>query len=78
LQEKIKAYLPSHINVVGQGDIVATSLVDYLQRHPEMEQRLSQNNTQQFFTTTDDTADFDHHASQFFGAEVKSDYVSMR
>jgi glutamate racemase len=78
LHEKIKAYLPSHINVIGQGDIVATSLVDYLQRHPEMEQRLTKNNTQQFFTTTDDTADFDHHASLFFGGDVKSDYVSMK
>jgi glutamate racemase len=30
LQDKIKAHLPAHINVVAQGDIVATSLVDYL------------------------------------------------
>jgi glutamate racemase len=78
MQEKIKAYLPQHINVVGQGDIIAKSLVDYLQRHPEMEQQLSKSNTQQFFTTTDDTADFDHHASSFFGEEVKSAYVSMK
>lgn len=78
LQDKIKAYLPDNINIIAQGDIVAQSLVDYLQRHPEMETRLSKNNTQQFFTTTDDTADFDYHASLFFGAEVKSEFVSMK
>lgn len=78
LQEKIKAYLPSNINVVPQGDIVAHSLADYLRRHPEMESRLSKNGSQQFFTTTDDTADFDHHASLFFGEEVRSAYVSMK
>jgi glutamate racemase len=37
LQDKIKAYLPSNINVLAQGDIVAKSLTDYLQRHPEIE-----------------------------------------
>jgi glutamate racemase len=76
LHEKIKAYLPSHINVIGQGDIVATSLVDYLQRHPEIETKLSRSGTKYFFTTTDDTADFDHHASLFFSAPVKSTFVS--
>ncbi len=78
LQEKLDAYLPEHIKTVAQGDIVAKSLVDYLQRHPEMEQSISKNCTQQFFTTTDDTADFDVHASMFFNAPVKSQFVSMK
>ncbi|MEO6521185.1 MAG: glutamate racemase [Mucilaginibacter sp.] len=78
LQQKIKAYLPQNIQVVSQGDIVAQSLVNYLQRHPEMEQRLTKNGNQQFFTTTDDTADFDHHASIFYSEPVKSTYVQMK
>ncbi len=78
LQEKIEAYLPANIKVVAQGDIVAKSLADYLQRHPEIENKLTKTGQHQFFTTTDDTADFDHHASLFFGEEVKSDYVSMK
>jgi glutamate racemase len=53
------------IKVVAQGDIVAKSLVDYLHRHPEMETRLSKNGTNQFFTTTDDTADFDRNAETY-------------
>lgn len=78
IADKIKDYLPPGINVVSQGDIVADSLVNYLQRHPEMEQRISRGGKQSFFTTNDDTADFDHHASLFFGEEVKSNYVSMK
>jgi glutamate racemase len=78
IQDKINAYLPAHIKTVAQGDIVAKSLADYLQRHPDMEQSITQNGTQQFFTTTDDTADFDHHATMFFGAPVESNFVSMR
>jgi glutamate racemase len=78
LQEKINAYLPEKIKTVAQGDIVAKSLVDYLKRHPEIEQKITKNATQQFFTTTDDTADFDHHASLFFSAPVASKYAAMK
>ncbi|HTI57840.1 glutamate racemase [Mucilaginibacter sp.] len=78
LQDKIKAYLPENIKVVPQGDIVAASLQDYLQRHPEMEQRLTKNGSRQFFTTSDDTMDFDHHASIFFGEAVTSEYTALK
>ena len=78
LQEKIKAYLPGNIKVVPQGDIVAASLKDYLDRHPEIEEMLSKHSTQQFFTTSDDTLDFDHHASMFFGEPVKSVYIPLK
>ena len=77
LLDKIKAFLPAHVKAIPQGDIVAHSLVDYLQRHPEMESSLSKGNTQRFFTTSDDTADFDHYAELFFGAPVKSGYAEV-
>ena len=78
LQDKIKTYLPPHIKVVTQGDIVADSLVDYLKRHPEIKQNLTETGTCEFFTTTDDTTDFDQHASLFFSAPVTSQYVAMK
>ncbi|CAN5227151.1 glutamate racemase [soil metagenome] len=77
LQEKIRAYLPKDIQIVAQGDIVANSLVDYLHRHTEMEQTLSKDGTRRFFTTSDDTADFDHHAELFFSAPVQSAYIPV-
>jgi glutamate racemase len=78
LQEKIRSFLPGHINIVVQGDIVAKSLVDYLQRHPEMEGKLTKSGTQQFFTTSDDTRDFDHYAEIFFNGPVKSKYAEVK
>jgi len=78
IQQKITAYLPPNIRVVSQGDIVAKSLVDYLARHREMETRLTRGATQQFFTTTDDTADFDHYAELFFSAPVKSGFADVK
>jgi len=78
LYDKISAYLPEGIKIVSQGDIVAHSLVEYLKRHPEMDNNLSKNQTQRFFTTTDDTPDFDHHAQIFFSAPVKSSFAEVR
>jgi glutamate racemase len=78
LLKKIKRYVPEGVNLMPQGEYVAASLADYLQRHPEMEQRLSQNGHRQFYTTIDDTPEFDRHASLFFADNVKSEYVDVR
>lgn len=77
LQKKIAEFLPASINIVPQGDIVAASLVDYLIRHPEMDSLLSKNGAQSFFTTSDDTADFDHYAEIFFSGQVTSQYAEL-
>ena len=37
LCEKIKKYVPAQVKIIEQGPIVAHSLKDYLDRHPEME-----------------------------------------
>lgn len=66
---KIKKYLPSHINLLAQGDIVANSLADYLLRHPEIENQLAQNSIQEFYTSGDVNA-FNQHASVFLGKSI--------
>lgn len=40
LYDKIRRYTPQGIRLVPQGQIVADSLADYLNRHPEMESRI--------------------------------------
>jgi len=42
-----------------------------------LEQKLSKTGKREFYTTTDDTAEFDHHASRFFASPVKSSFVSV-
>lgn len=51
LMNKILKYTPPGVRLVPQGDYVASSLQDYLQRHPEMEQRLSRNGQCRYLTT---------------------------
>lgn len=77
IADKIKKHLPENVSVIGQGGIVADSLTDYLHRHPEMEQKITQNGSMRFFTT-DDTSDFDNHASIFFGQPVQSEHLHLQ
>lgn len=76
LLPKIKQYLPPHIKVIAQGEIVTDSLIDYLQRHPEMDDMCSKNKLLQFYTT-DATTIFDEHAAIFFGQEVRSEHLHI-
>ena len=76
LKEKIAAALPAGSTLISQGEIVAESLADYLQRHPEMERRLSKGRQVRFYTT-DSTEDFDNHASIFYGQQLRSNHVIL-
>lgn len=71
LINKIKKFLPPHIRIITQGEIVAKSLVDYLHRHPEIEQNCTKQ-TQRLFYTTDSTDTFDRQSAVFFGERVRS------
>lgn len=90
LAPKILEFLPEGISLIAQGNIVADSLRDYLERHPEMEARLSRQNAQNsgentnpvaggamHFYTTDNAREFEEKASQFFGEAVHAEQVHL-
>ena len=52
LIDKIHNYMPHGIQIIQQGPIVADSLADYLQRHPEIEQHCSRGGTCRYYTTS--------------------------
>lgn len=74
LINKIKQFLPPHIRLVPQGEIVANSLADYLRRHPEMEAACSRGGRRSFLTT-DSPEIFDQRATIFFGEKVESEHI---
>lgn len=76
LYPRIRYMLPSHIQVISQGEIVAESLAGYLKRHPEMEVRLSKNRRITYFTTGDGN-EFGKAASMFWGAGIEAEQVSL-
>lgn len=76
IKKKIEKFLPANIGVIVQGEIAATSLQNYLHRHPEIETQLSKNKSLCFYTT-DSAEDFNNHASIFYGEEVYAKHVSI-
>ena len=76
LIKKIRQYLPSHINIISQGDIVAHSLKDYLSRHTEINQRLTKNSSIEFFTT-ESIDKFENTARIFFNDELRVNNISL-
>lgn len=76
LEKKIAKYLPEQVKLISQGPIVADSLAGYLQRHPELESQITQGKSKTFFTT-DTAADFQEHATQFFGTAVKAQHLHL-
>ncbi|MGH9341191.1 MAG: glutamate racemase, partial [Acidobacteriota bacterium] len=77
LYPTIRSIIPERVQVLKQGEIVARSLEDYLQRHPEIDQDLSRS-SQARFLTTDRHQDFDRLARIFLGCPVTSERVNLR
>jgi glutamate racemase len=73
---KIKMFVPEAVQLLGQGDIVADSLVSYLQRHPEFDNHIEKSGRRRFFTTGEQEI-FDKYATIFFGSNVKSEHISL-
>ncbi|MFZ2226244.1 MAG: glutamate racemase [Candidatus Moraniibacteriota bacterium] len=76
IEEQIKESLPSGIRIISQGEIVAKKLAEYLNRHAEIDQRLSNRFAVDFYTTAiDDTAK--KKMAQFFGKEISVATVDL-
>ena len=71
LIDKIRKYAPENVLILSQGNPVASSLQDYLHRHPEMECRLSKGGSVEFLTS-ENPDKFDSLASVFTHHPVKS------
>lgn len=76
LIDKIDKHMPDGVKVVQQGPIVAESLANYLQRHPEIEIRCSRGGTCQYYTT-EDPEHFSPLASVFVNEPVNARRVIL-
>jgi glutamate racemase len=72
----ILKFLPSNVTVIEQGPIVASSLADYLVRHPEIEQNCSTGSSVNFYTTESDEI-FKARAGKYFGKPISAEKISF-
>lgn len=71
LINEIRQFVNSNVKIISQGELVATSLKGYLQKHPEVETLCSKHGKQTFYTT-ESAEEFDKNAGLFLGRDVNS------
>ena len=76
LMPKILKYLPTGVRVIPQGEYVANSLQSYLERHPQIAQRCSQNATVRYLTT-ENSDKFKESAQLFLHESVKVETITL-
>ncbi len=76
LMDKIRKYVPEGITIVSQGDYVAASLRNYMERHPEMDARCTKGGNCSYFTTESVEA-FLPNASIFLNSAIEARSVSL-
>jgi glutamate racemase len=84
LQEKIEAFLAKqtitgqNVSVVAQGEIVAESLADYLERHADIAKRAILGSTGSCtFLTTESANKFSDSASIFLDEEIQAIHIEL-
>ena len=76
LMPKILKYLPAGVRVIPQGEYVAESLKDYLERHPEIEQRCAKNG-EAHYLTTENPEKFKEQAQIFLHKPVEVENITL-
>ena len=76
LMPKILKYLPKGVRIVPQGEYVADSLKQYLERHPQLEQRCSRGATVHYLTT-ENPEKFKEQAQIFLHEPVDVENISL-
>ena len=76
LIDSIRRYVPDHITILEQGLIIVDRLIDYLNRHSEIEKRISRNGDVEFQTTEYPDV-FESKAAMFMGHTITAKNVHL-
>lgn len=76
LMSSIVKHVPTGVRIIPQGEYVANSLRDYLNRHSAMDERLTKNGTCQYFTTESEDK-FEETAQIFLHEKVNVKHVDL-
>jgi glutamate racemase len=76
LMNSIVRHVPPSVRIIPQGQYVADSLKDYLQRHPDMDRRCTKQGTCQYLTTESE-GKFSECARIFLNEQVSVRHVDL-
>jgi len=77
LLSTIKKFVPEEIMLMEQGKVVTKKLLEYLERHPEMDNRCSKKGLVRYYTT-ENVEIFEKNATTFLGKEIKSEKIFLK
>jgi len=73
----IRKFIPESIQLLEQGKLVSSKLVEYLSRHPEMDHKCSKSSQVKYYTT-ENVEIFEKNASAFIGQSIKSEKIILK
>jgi glutamate racemase len=76
LKEYIESIVPENVQIVSQGAIIAEKLQEYLERHPEIEQKCSKTGITRYLTTENEMV-FNQNASLFLNQEIIAEHIKL-
>lgn len=77
IEKQLQALLPSHIELLAQGPLVAQSLKSYLEHHPEMDIRCSKGG-ETHYLTSENAAAFSEKASVLIGKNIQASHITLK
>jgi glutamate racemase len=77
IEKQIRQALLKDINVISQGDIIAVKLLDYINRHDTIKEKLGNQSSVSFYTTSDND-DVKKKMVQFYGFNISISVVTCK
>jgi glutamate racemase len=77
LRSVIRKFVPENIEILEQGKLVSSKLVEYLERHPEMDQKCSKSGKIKYFTT-ENVESFEKSATNFIGHPIQAEKILLK
>lgn len=73
----IRQFVPETVQLLEQGKVVSSKLVEYLKMHPEMDRKCSKRGTVKYYTT-ENVEVFDRNATTFIGKPISSEKLILK
>jgi glutamate racemase len=73
----IRKFVPENIHILEQGKLVSSKLVEYLKRHPEMDQKCSKSGRIKYYTT-ENVESFEKNATNFIGHTIQAEKIVLK
>jgi glutamate racemase len=73
----IRKFVPENIQILEQGKLVSSKLIEYLKRHPEMDEKCSKSSYVRYLTTENVEA-FEKNAANFIGRSIKGEKILLK